>query len=704
MKQSMTDLLSGTHTSMTKNKSGNKGLFRNFKHMRVLQYILLFVVVVLFSPKNFAQKIFETPQSERIANYDISVKFIPQKKFINASMQLKWKNTSSDTVRNLRFHMYMNAFKNSQTTMMKESYRVIDENFGWCEIKSIVQSNGDNLIENMKYIQPDDNNENDETVLEVKLKTPVLPNNSITLDINFETQLPKLFKRTGYAGNYFFVGQWFPKLGVYEKAGQGYTKKGQWKCHQYHKVSEFYADYGVYKVDITLPKEYVVGASGVLQEEKKYNDGTKTLKFTAEDVVDFSWTASPDFKIISDKWEHINLKLLITKEHKKQAGRFLTSVKKAIEYFDVNVGKYPYPNLTIVVPPIKGSNSSGMEYPCLITTSTIQGLPENVKFPEMLTIHEFGHQYFMQLIATNEAEEAWLDEGITHYYETRILQDKYGTENSLVALPGINYSALDNLYAQFVNNANIKSPVFQKSWEYPAGHYQYNAYTKPAIWLMTLERLVGRGTMDEIMTTYFDRWKFKHPCTQDFIEIANEIITKEHGDKYGENINWFFNQMLYSSYTCDYEVKGISIRKTPEKVGIFTKDGEPYVIKKSKETSEYEQLFEEEELGRDEMYESKVKICRKGEIIMPVEITVHFENGKEVKEYWNGKSSTYNLIYNRKAKVEWAQIDPKTKLLIDMNINNNSYTLKPRKAPYIKWTVKFLFWVQNVIQFFAILV
>ncbi|HEX8655912.1 MAG TPA: M1 family metallopeptidase, partial [Hymenobacter sp.] len=445
----------------------------------------------------------------------------------------------------LQFHLYLNAFKNSRSTFMRESDVELwnvdsdeseGDNWGWTDIKSLRVRNGAGAVEDLtpsiEFIHPDDDNQDDQSVIRVPLRQPVRPGASVTVEIQFEAKLPMIFARTGFAGRapadrYFLVGQWFPKIGVYEAAGQRYAKQGQWNCHQFHANSEFYADYGVYDVAITVPQPYVVGATGLLAGEKRNANGTKTLRFHAEDVVDFAWTASPRFLTEESQWQHVRIKLLLQPEHAAQAGRYFAAAKAALAYFDQHLGRYPYPNLTIVDPPVYGSGSGGMEYPTFVTGGSVWNLPKGIKATEGVTIHELGHQYFMGLLASNEFEEPWLDEGFNQYFEGRVMNHRYGPQTSAVNVWGFRIGNIESNRIGYVGMNNPKvAENFRYSWQFPAelGAYGSLTYYKTATWLATLEGLVGRPVMDEIMQTYFARWKFKHPCARDFIAVANEVV------------------------------------------------------------------------------------------------------------------------------------------------------------------------------------
>ena len=354
------------------------------------------------------------------------------------------------------------------------------------------------------------------------------------------------------------------------------------------------------------------------------------------------------------------------------------------------LGKYPYSTLTIVDPPLHGGGAMGMEYPTFITGMSFHGMPEGMRGVELVTIHEFGHQYFMGLLASNEFEEPWLDEGFNSYFETRIMDHYYGEKNAVFDFWAYHMGNAEMQRNNYLSMSNPKiAENFRSSWEFKHGGYGSLTYAKTATWMRTLEGLVGIETMNEIMKTYFERWKFKHPCATDFIAVVNEIVQKNLGDKFGENMNWFFDQVLYSSEICDYKLAFVSNKKIKKKLGIF-EDKDSWVV-----PDENEDSAEEDD---STTYKSRVVIHRLGEVIMPLEILVHFENGDEKIETWDGKDRSFELNYEGTNKVEWAQIDPEEKIYMDQNFINNSYTTKPVTTPQQKYGTLFLLWVQNVMQ------
>ncbi len=664
--------------------------------MKHLQFIFL---ILLWSVFLNAQ----TPISPRIANYDIDVTLDAETKKLHGIEKIAWRNTSNDTIRELQMHLYLNAFKNTASTFMVEAggnvlgrnIKDVNEDYwGWIDIPSFVMGDSLELAPKMHYIQADDGNENDQTVLRIPLPYPVLPDSTIHATLKFEAKLPKIMARVGYCkGGYLLAVQWFPKFGVYEPAGMRYATEGKWNCHQFHARSEFYADFGVYDVKITTPQDLVVGASGVLQSEKVNEDGTRTVYYRAEDVIDFAWTASPCFTETNESHEGVNIRLLIQPEHLMHKDRFLKAAKASISYMNEHVGKYPYPTLTIVGPPIEGLRSSAMEYPTLITVPSVYGLPKGIRTPEILTVHEYVHQYFMQMIASHEAEEAWLDEGLVSYYESRIMDATYGNKTSVVDLLGYRSGDMEMSRTRYLNMDNPKiSKTAKKPWQLPpVQEVKELSYSKPVTWLQTLEGMVGSETMTKIIQTYFEKWKFKHPAGKDFIAVVNEVVCENHPDKFPNGMDWFFEQVLYGSDMCDYKVANISNDLMMPPIGLFDykKGGREFFSEADQEAA-----LEE----KPKQYRSTVNLYRLGGIQVPTEVLVRFDDGSEVLEEWDGVERFHQLSYTGSKQIVSAHIDPQCKIPMDANLLNNSIDLNPDTSPLLKWASKVLFWMQNTMQ------
>lgn len=623
----------------------------------------------------FSQIINKEPLSQRLTGYDIEAVLDAEKKSVTGIMKAFWVNSTNITVPDVNLHMYMNAFRSNKTTFAKESgssvLRKVSAD-GGINIDSCFDKPGNDLIPFMKYISPDDGNPNDSTVLEIMLPEPAEPGDTVWINMKFVTKLPSSIIRTGYSGDFFFVAQWFPKFGVYEPAGMRYRQQNGWNCHQFHAQSEFYSNHSVYDVKITVPEEYVVGSGGMLMEESDPDPEkhTRTLVYRAEDIVDFAWTAWPGYKVFTDQWKHVKITLLIPEIRTKQVERQFTAVKNALEFFSENVGPFPWPHLTFVDPPMKGAGAGGMEYTTLFTSQSADRIPEWLLLPEMVTVHEFGHSYFMGMIATNEFEEPWMDEGMNSFYEARIMDHYWGEYSGFVNHPHFKISDKAYSRATYVESDKRQYATNKEfSWDFPSGTYGMMSYNKATTWLYTLMGIVGEETTNEIFREYYRRWAFKHPSARDFINVVNDVVVDIHGNKFGDNMEWFFDQTLYGTGICDYKVAGLKNRK-------------------------YE--------DSDSLYNSTVELHRLGELMFPVEIKIHFSDGDELIESWNGKERYKELNYTGYRKVEWAKIDPDHKIRMDVNFINNSMTQNPDRLPLRLFSNRFIVFIQLLISAFTL--
>ena len=647
---------------------------------------IIFIFLISLTQILVAQ---ETPLSPRIANYEIDLVADIETKKINASEILTWKNPGSTPVTTLQFHLYYNAFKNSNSTFMRERGfgGLIDPSadgqcgWGWLNINEIKDEAGNDLSNSMKFIQPDDDNEQDQSVMEVTLATPVLPGESIKVFLDWESKIPKIMPRTGYNKEFYFMAQWFPKVGVYETKGMRGAEADGWNCHQYHSSGEYYADFGNYKVSMTVPQNYIVGSSGELIEKKEIGNQTKWT-YQVDDVIDFTWTMSPHFVVAEKQWKHVHIKLLTYPEHVNFQETYLQTAVNALSYLDEHLGKYPYPTLTIVDPPIHGIFTGGMEYPTLISTFGFSFIPDGIKIAETLIVHEFVHQYFMQMVATHEVEEPWMDEGFTTYWEGKIMDHFEGADCSAVNFAGVKIGNAQYNRAEFLGSGMTQvAPGNTMSWKFKHGGYGDIAYNKTAMWLKTLEGLVGFETMDELMRTYFQRWKFKHPCGQDFIDIVNEVVTKNHGDKFGPNLDWFFNQVLYGTQACDYKIASINNREKSGAAGFI---------------DNFENC--DEQVLNERIIESSVILNRIGDMTLPIEVKINFDDGTSVLENWSGLERTHEFSYEGTKSIISAEIDPDHKIDMDTNLVNNSLTTKNQTTGIRKYLVKFVVSMQHIMQ------
>ncbi|KAA3610611.1 MAG: M1 family peptidase [Calditrichaeota bacterium] len=638
-------------------------------------FILQFFLYLAIATLSAQPVIFENPLSPRIANYDIDVELDTSNRMLHGRETLTWFNKTDTPVQDLHFHLYLNAFRNSQSTFMIESggrhrSNLIDKDgWGYIDIDSIT-IDGSDVSEYIEFLQPDTDHPHDKTVCRIPLFHILKPGQSVNIEIEFTAKLPTPpFARTGAKAEYFFAGQWFPKIGVFEN--------GVWNCHQFHVNTEFYADFGVYDVRINVPAGNIVGATGLEVEIIENENGTATHVYHAEDVHDFAWTTSPNFVEFRGREQDVDIRVLMQSDMAYQGERHLEAAKFSVRYFQDWYGDYPFPNLTVVDPRRGAFGSGGMEYPTLITAGTIYGLPAGVYLPELVILHEFGHNYWYHLLASNEFEEAWLDEGINSYTEAKIMDHIFNDAGA------INMGAVQLSNKQFHRLRYLffadYDPMLKHGWKYYSGSsYGANSYSRPAVILLTLDNYLGADVMRNAMQEYVKEWSFKHPKTNDFINVISRVA--------GQDLNWYFDQILYSNATLDYSVASIYSREVKKNRGVDFDDLEENATSDSLEVKEIKQ------------YESGIGVRRLGEFIFPVEIELTFADGEKIREKWDGKDLWKRYKYVRESKLISATVDPEQKILIDMNFSNNSRTLSSKDHGLKKVAIRMLFWLQSFLE------
>jgi hypothetical protein len=638
------------------------------------------------------------PRSPRNASYAITARLDPGSRTITGDEILTWRNTSNAATSTLRFHLYFNAWRNSESTWLRErrlSGRLSEEprisDWGWIDVTTIrvigTDSAAGDLTKRMRFVARDDGNTADRTVMEVPLDRAVAPGETINVQIAWSSRVPRPFARTGVIGNYYFLGQWFPKIGVLENDG--------WNCHQFHATTEFFADFGVYDVRLTVPRGWIVGATGSERDRRDEADGTTTHHYYEEDVHDFAWTTSPDFVERRATFEHstlppVQLRLLLQKEHTRQADRHFEAARAALKYYGEWFGAYPYGHLTIV-DPVWQSNTDGMEYPTLITAGTSWLMPDRAEDPEDVTVHEAGHQFWYGIVATNEFEDAWMDEGINTFATARVMQEQFAPIYMVRWYFG---GFLPWVFRDFPRSREVEGDRLTTyrlgakgdtpstpSWRYWPGTAGSITYDKTALWMHTLERMLGWETVRRILSTYFTRFAFKHPKPQDFFDIANEVS--------GQDLTWFFDQVYRSSNVFDYGVDSLqSVSESFEGFGDKpSSGGTPRV-----------------EL-RQVSYHTRVVVRRYGEGIFPVDVRVVFEDKEEARWHWDGKDRWTMFQVDKPVRAAYAEVDPDHVLLLDVRQTNNSTTLAPQADRAArKWSLAWLIWLQDQLLTFGFFV
>src|SRR5450759_3415561 len=268
------------------------------------------------APVTASPAVFPAPGalSPRNANYQIEARLDPDQRTITGREWLTWRNITGASTSELRSHLYYNAFQNTRSTWLRERASagrlgrplgtLAEKDWGWTNVTAIRLVGVDaappiDLTSRRRFDAPDAGNKDDETVMVVPLPRPVAPGETVNIYLEWTAQVPRTFARTGAIGNTFFLGQWFPKVGVLQENG--------WNCHQFHAGTEFFSAYGVYDVSLTVPADWKVGATGVIRDSRKNDDGTALHRYYQEDVHDFAWTTSPDYIELRAEFRHPTL-------------------------------------------------------------------------------------------------------------------------------------------------------------------------------------------------------------------------------------------------------------------------------------------------------------------------------------------------------------------------------------------------------------
>lgn len=609
------------------------------------------------------------PAAPHIANYRIQATYDPTAHTVSGHEVLTWRNTTSENAPELYFHLYLNAFANNRSSFIREAgefwadwLELHPHGWGHTAVKAL-RIGGTDLAEGIRFVHPDDDNIDDRTVFRVPLPTPLPPGGTLEVEIDFVSKLPKLVARSGYAGPFAFVAQWFPKIGVYED--------GHWNCHQYHLTTEFFADFGSYDVTLTVPRDAVVGATGVLQDA--HEDGAaKTLHFVADGVHDFAWTLDPRFQVVEQTVDGTALRLLVQPNHRAQADRYLGAARAALQRYREWIGSYPYAQLTIVDPGAGGGAAGGMEYPTLITVGTAWWMPRALRLPEFVTVHEFGHQYWYGMVASNEAEEAWLDEGLNSYVEGRLMDSLYG-RGSYLDLLGLRIDSTCMQRLRYLR-APQHDPLVRPAWQFlDRSSYAAVSYGKTALVLETLRAYVGDDAMHRALPAYFQRWRFRHPRAEDFLASLDEAT--------GQDLSWYFDQVVSGTGVLDYAVLDVKAEELHGDGG-YTFSG-PEVR---------EEVVPHEPPER--RYHNEVVVERAGAVVLPVDVHITFDDGSVTHEHWDGRDRWKRFEYTGSQRVEWAVVDT---LPLDVNWLNNSRMRDAGTRGIVRIAGRWGFWFQNLV-------
>ncbi len=562
------------------------------------------------------------------------------------------------------------------------------------------------------YVHPDSGPETDHTVVRVDLPEAIAPGATGEIDLTFHDQLPRVVARTGYFDSYHLIAQWFPKVGVLELPGErgvgaGGTEPGpRWNCHELHLFSEFYADFGSYRAALTAPKDYLVRATGAEQGPPKDGPAGITHTFAQDDVHDFVWTAWNGYAApLVGSYDgpgspHVQVEVLASPENALSAQSALKGTLDSLKYFSETLGPYPYPHVTCVVPPFNAGESGGMEYETFFTTDAFEGaFHDLVRF---VTVHEFGHGYFMGLLASNEFEEPFLDEGMNEFWDTRMLKDEVvqihlpgALEAEGLGVPPIRYDDFERLRGTERFQAD---PIAGSSWDrFSMGSYGL-VYARTVLVMGDLERRLGGDALGRGMKLYYKRWHHRHPSTADLREALAE------GSGQPDVVRaWFASEVFQNTPIDDRVVKVESVARVPQP-GTRLEEGKR--IERDEDSADKEIKAardawrakhpggsDDEDTGGPYPFRSEV-LVRRFEGHVPEKVIVTFGDGSRQELPFPTEERWHRYVFDRPEKVVSAQMDPERAILLDLNKLDDGRTRESRSTASTRWSLEVASWIE----------
>jgi len=493
---------------------------------------------------------------QQTVNYTIDVTLDDQNHMLRGFETIEYINNSSNTIDEIYIHLWANAYKNNQTAFAKqelengstEYHFAKEEERGFIDsLDFFINEKGTTWSYDLLH----------EDIVKIVLNKPLKSGERCLITTPFRVKIPKVFSRLGHEGQTYNITQWYPKPAVYDING--------WNPIPYLNQGEFYSEFGAFDVKITLPKNYIVAATGELENEdeiafrkdKGKNTGVienthcktpiKTIRFRQNNIHDFAWFASKNFGILQNSVE-IGGKTIETfvysQKPKDLNAEYMDAIKTALVYYSENSGNYPYSHATVVKSELKAGG--GMEYP-MITVCDILN--------QEVIIHEVGHNWFYGILANNERRYPWMDESINSYFEAEAMKPSLALKNQnkrQSILSNINDYSIELLAINAIRN-NSAQAVGLHSMDYTNLNYGLMVYGKGALIFNHLKAYLGDDDFKKCFNTYFETWKYKHPLPGDMQDVFEKTS--------GKSLDWFFNSLINNNDKMDVRIKSIKTDK-----------------------------------------------------------------------------------------------------------------------------------------------
>ncbi|HWO07971.1 MAG TPA: M1 family metallopeptidase [Polyangiaceae bacterium] len=592
-----------------------------------------------------------------IASYTLSARLDGGAGTLHGEGTLSWVNGSRASVDELYFHLYLNAFENDKTLFNRSAFTRArsgraTRRWGHVTLTRLTarELGGVDLLPSLEPHSPGD--PLDRTDRRLPLPRPIAPGESLSLELAWDATLPSIVERTGVSGDFYLVGQWFPKLARLEP-------DGTWAHFPFHPHAEFYADYGDYDVTLDVPESMQVGATGHRLSEQ-VEGGRRVVRQQQKSVHDFAWTAWPAFQRREERIDGVDVHLLYPPGHDRNAEQTLAALRFALPHFGQRYGAYPYADLTVVHPPAHAAAAGGMEYPTLITTGGPWHQAYWSRAVEIVTIHELGHQWFYGLLGSNEQRYPFLDEGLNSYAETVALEALFGPASASSVLGfQLSETALHRAGMLFGPH---DAPIAQAAGDF----VDFNelgalVYSRTALLFRTLAEVYGPERLERGLGDYARRYRFTHPGPEELLGALDGAL--------GADAALNLRRALFEGAGVNYsirELRSVTLAAQP--------------------TAGAPDAGDEGDTGSHAgaRYESRVVVHRAGELELPVGVLLITSDGQRFIHRWDGHGRDEVITHVGGSPVVSAQVDPDDAIAIDDNLLDNASRVD-RPAPLAVW-------------------
>jgi hypothetical protein len=591
--------------------------------------------------------------ARRVASYTLHASLDENAHSVRGRGTIAWTNASSRPATELYVHLYLNAFKNDRTVFLRSPFGAGRsgkgaKHWGYVDVQRLAVREMENANLWTPGLARTSDDPDDETDASVPLPRPVAAGETITIDVEWTSQLPEVVERTGYEHDFHLVGQWFPKIARREP-------DGTWVHFRFNAQSEFYSDFGSYDVTLDVPERMVVGATGVRVEERR-NGPRRSERYRIDDVHDFAWTAWPSFDERIESIDGVSVRVLFPRGNERNAEATLRAVRTGLRHYGADYGRYPYRVLTVVHPPVSAPAAGGMEYPTFITTGFPWYTSLATTMVERVTLHELAHQWFYGLVATNEHSWPFLDEGLASFAESSAMKALCGPGDAL-SLLGLSVDG-DAYFRSLAASAGHHDVVARPAADF-ASFREIGAlvYARTETILETLARVYGRNELRRALGRYARRYRFEHPNPKHFTAAVREVL--------GDDAATALATALFEGGTVDYAVRDLQTASAPKPAGIFEGD-------KGRQT-----VQAPEEGAKPDRYVGRALVLRDGTLSFPVDVALTFDDGSATRRRLDGRAKWQWIEVEGKSQLAAVVVDPETKILLDDNLTNNSRRKKP---------------------------